>query len=495
MIVAHDLDSARHLREINDTFYEYYELPKVVKKRETDKWWKFLHFDENKKRSFSHLHIDTAEELSTGHSFTNHNLHLSEIQNWRNATILVKGLFPTVPNSPDTMVFMEGTGSGVGDFWYEFWNASGGDQSSWERVFVSWYELEDSTLSFDSEEERDRFASRLDGEEQLFLKQGISLEQIHWRRKKINDEYRGDVDGFRQQFPANAEEAFLSSGRPVFSILNVRERSHQSREAEVGDLEWRTDDKTQKKYVAFNKDVKGYWAIHEHPVKGSYLYAGGFDVSEGIAVVPEWGNRGGDKSAGKIFRRDTKEFVARINVHLDPDEFAREIEKACVYYPSLGALIENNPGGSGNVVIRDLKGIAHVNLLKTVTLDKVHDVRKEQYGWDTNSESKREMIDELIEWVRDKKLVDFDKEFWYQCSTYVRDSKGKTNAQSRKFDDLVVAGALALQAHKIMPAWKAFVPPEAAKAITADMDVAQNWKRQRGPVSQSSVMEDTYAQN
>ena len=490
MIVAHDLESARHLREINDTYYEYYGLPKVKKKRESDKWWKFLHFTPEGRRAYSNLRIDTAEELSTGHSFTLHNLHLSEIQNWRNATVLVKGLFPTVPSNPDTMIFMEGTGSGVGDFWYEFWNSS--FESSWESVFVAWYELEDSTLRFSDEEERSNFEAKLTGEEKLLLRESVTLEQLHWRRKKINDEYRGDIDGFRQQYPSSPEEAFLSSGRPVFSVLNVREKAHEAREGQVGDLEWRMDS-SGRRFVVFSPNPQGYWIIHEEPVKGSYMYAGGFDVAEGLAVVPEWGNRGGDKSSGKIFRRDTKEFVGRINVHLDPDEFAKEIEKACMYWPQLGALVENNPGGSGNVVIRDLKGLPNVYLLKTVTLDKVHDTRIEQFGWDTNKESKREMVDELIEWIREKRLIDFDKEFWYQCSTYVRDSKGKTNAQSRKFDDLVVAGALTLQAHKIMPAWKKEEKPEEKKIITRDMDVPENWKRDE-KVTQESVMEKTYAE-
>jgi len=118
LIVAHSLESAEHIRSMSERFYERYTLPKPKLKKQTEKWWKFLH-KRGGKNIESSLRIDTAENLAAGHSFTLHNLHLSEIQAWPHAEEIVKGLFPTVPNSPDTMVFMEGTGAGVGSYWYD----------------------------------------------------------------------------------------------------------------------------------------------------------------------------------------------------------------------------------------------------------------------------------------------------------------------------------------------------------------------------------------
>jgi hypothetical protein len=69
MIVAHDLDSARHLREMSYRYYEYYDFPKPKLKKESDKWWKFQHKIEGRSAD-SHLRIDTADELSAGHSLT-----------------------------------------------------------------------------------------------------------------------------------------------------------------------------------------------------------------------------------------------------------------------------------------------------------------------------------------------------------------------------------------------------------------------------------------
>lgn len=493
MIVAHDLDSARHLRDMSQRYYDCYDVMKPRIKKESDKWWKFLHFDENDRRSYSHLRIDTAEELSTGISLTIHNLHLSEVQNWRDAQKLARGLLPTVPPHADTMIFMEGTGSGVGDYWYDFCQMSQGHED-WEFVFVAWYEIEDYTLKFQTEDERSNFEARLDGEERLLYKSHVALEQLNWRRHKIDTDYKGDVDGFRQQYPSNPDEAFLTSGRPVFSQLKVRENMLVAQEGKIGSLVWRNDG--DKKKIIFVEEPKGLWELWEEPVKGSYLYCSGNDVAEGIAVQPELGNRGGDKCSSKVFRRDLRKFVAKLNAQIDPDLFSDELEKASLFWEGtsgqLPLLIENNPGGSGNVVIRDLKLISGVNILKTVTLDRVHDTRKEEYGWDTNKESKREMIDELVEAIRDSSFSDPDKESWYQASTYVRDEKGRTNAQSRKFDDEVVATALTLQADKMLPRWS-LPKTESEVKITVDMDVPENWKKGRGGTTQDKVMEKTYA--
>lgn len=493
MIIAHDLDSARHLREMSERYYDYYTFAKPRLKRETDKWWKFMHYV-NKKKVESHLRIDTAEELSTGHSLTLHNLHLSEIQNWRNASMLVKGLFPTVPSSADTMIFMEGTGSGVGDYWYDFCQMAQEPSTGWEFVFVGWYEIEDYTQSFESIEKRGEFISSLDDEEKIYISKGISPEQLYWRRTKIQEDYKGDEDAFRQQYPFDADEAFLTSGSPVFRAIRVKEALAKSKPPiQTGNLIWKKrDDNT--KYVDFEEQKRGLWEIWQEKVTGiDNLYCGGFDVAEGIAIQPEFGIKGGDFSSGKIFRRDERRMVAKINVRLDPDMFAEEIYKAGLYWQRLGILVENNPGGSGNVVIRDLKSRTGIVLLKTVTLDKVHDVKKQEYGWDTNKESKRELIDELTENIREQKFVDFDRDFWYQCSTYVRDAKGRTNAQPRKYDDLVIAGALVFQADKRMP--MIFKPVfEVPKTLSADMDVPYNWSKRSPVPSQAQVMEANYAE-
>lgn len=485
MIVAHDLDSARHLREMSYRYYEYYDFPKPKLKKESDKWWKFQHKIEGKSAD-SHLRIDTADELSAGHSLTIHNLHLSEVQNWRNAQELVKGLFPTVPPSPDTMIFMEGTGSGVGNYWYDFCQMVQQPETEWDFVFVAWFEIDEYQRAFDEGKEKFDFEKSLDQDEKDLFEQGISLEKLHWRRIVLSGDLKGDLDSFHQQYPATPDEAFITSGRPVFPLTTVKKQLNASKEGLQGYLEWKA------KKVIFVPDKRGYWKTWETPDENfGNLYVCGADVAEGIEVIPELGNRGGDFSAARILRRDKRFFCGTFHARIDADLFAEELRKA-FYYWKCPLFPEQNAGGGGNLVISRLRDDPMVKLIKTPVFGKKKELlKKDEVGWETTggkaNSTKRIAIDEMNEAIREGSYEDPDREVWQECSTYVRDAKGATNAQSRKFDDLVMATAITLQGDKYMP-MVFHKTEEKRRKITRDMDVPENWKETH---SRESVMAKT----
>jgi hypothetical protein len=380
----------------------------------------------------------------------------------------------------------------VGDYWYDFCQMAMGD-SSWEFVFVAWFEIEDYMLAFKTEIERSDFEAHLDSEERLLYGQGVSLEQLNWRRLTIKDTYKGVIDDFRQQYPATADEAFLTSGRPVFPMIQVKTGIKNAKEPiKRGYLNWMTRSEVGGasrvgKQLEFKEDERGYWDIWEDVKSNTEnLYVLGADVAEGIAVVPELGNRGGDYSVAKILRRDNKKMVARLRERIDPDLFADELHKASIYW-NCSLLIESNPGGSGNVVIHDLKAIPGVRLLKKYDLTGVVDESRDSYGWLTTKDSKHELIDELTERIREGTFIDLSKNFWLECSTYVRDEKGRTNAQSRKYDDEVIASAIAFQGDKLLPALYNYTP-RAKELFPRDYDVPQNRKT---VITQRQVMEET----
>lgn len=496
MIIAHDLDSARNLRDMSARYYNNFKLEKPEKKNETDKWWKFKHKGKRGEAD-SHLLIDTADELSTGHSLTLHNLHASEIQLWRNATELVKGLFPTIPPHPDTMVFMEGTGSGVGNYWYDFCQVAQDPTSGWEFVFVPWYKVEDYEAPVISQKTTDEIMSKLDELEVDLVAAGVRPAQLLWRRNTIKNAFKGVVEDFQTQYPATPDEAFSTSGRPVFSVSHVKDGMRKSADPiATGNL---ILDRKSHRAVKWIDDPKGLWDVWEKPValKREYLYCLGADVAEGIAVVPEMGIRGGDFSVAKILRRDTKSFVARMRARIDPDLFAEELFKASIYWKHLPMMIENNPGGSGNVVIRDLKVMEGVILMRRTDLKKVHDERKDDFGWRTLKDTKREMIDELVELIREQSFHDPSKNFWSEASTYIRDEKGLTNAQSRKFDDEIIATALTFQAHNFLPAIYNVAPSGEKRLVEPGDDVPENWTRRKQAAlhcgkGQAALMESNF---
>jgi len=148
---------------------------------------------------------------------------------------------------------------------------------------------------------------------------------------------------------------------------------------------------------------------------------------------------------------------------------------------------EQNAGGGGNLVIARLKD-AGVEMLKTPVFGKKRDLEKQdEVGWETFKNTKRIAIDEMTEAIRECSYVDPDREVWYECSTYVRDEKGRTNAQSKKYDDLVMATAITLQADKLMPAVFKF-QMEKKKPWEPDLDVPENFVEKKN--SQDRLMEE-----
>jgi hypothetical protein len=44
----------------------------------------------------------------------------------------------------------------------------------------------------------------------------VDIDQLAWRRHTIRNKCRGAIEAFHQEYPATHEEAFLSSGMPLF---------------------------------------------------------------------------------------------------------------------------------------------------------------------------------------------------------------------------------------------------------------------------------------
>jgi len=139
-------------------------------------------------------------------------------------------------------------------------------------------------------------------------------------------------------------------------------------------------------------------------------------------------------------------------------------------------------------VIRGLKKVPGMKLIKTPSFGKRMDEKKDEYGWETMKNTKRLSIDTLNEQIRNGGFTDYDKDFWYECSTYVRDEKGRTNAQPKKYDDMVMATAITIQADLLIAAtWK----PESVHTvqIARDIDVKENWVK-REKAERENIMEE-----
>lgn len=435
LIVAHKEDASTNLFNMSKLFYE--ELPphiQPMKKASNAKELIFENPDTNAARKRrnpglrSKIKIDTAKNLGAGRSDTIHNLHASEVAFWDNAETVMLGLMQAVPNTPGTMVILESTANGVGGYFYDMWQKAKAGENEFTPMFFAWHEHPEYRMQVPA-------GFRLDNEEKALKSlYGLDDEQIAWRRWCIANNCGGDKELFKQEYPSNDMEAFLTSGRPVFNTEVL-----QAMLVECQPPKWVGNVIEEKGRVKFVEHPKGYLSIWQKPIDGrEYIISA--DVAEGLAH--------GDYSVADVLDRKTLEQVAQWHGHIDPDLFGDEIEKLARLYNRAFVVCEVNNHGLTTVTTLKKK---YRRLYRRRTVDKITNKPREEYGWQTNNKTKRLAIDKLTEVIRERTIKINCKQTVEECLTYVRDDKGGMNAQEGCYDDRVMALAIGVYVNQEVP--------------------------------------------
>jgi hypothetical protein len=423
LIIAHKETASSNLFNMSKLFYE--EMPAPLRPMKKASNAKELIFEnptgdpEEKRKNAglrSKIKIESANNEGAGRSETIHNLHVSELAFWSNPDNVMLGLMQAVPNTPNTMVVVESTSNGVGGMFYNMWKQAERGENDFIPMFFPWFEHAEYSMptpdDFEITEE----------EEELQKLYNLTTDQLTWRRWAIRNNCGGDVDLFKQEYPSYAEESFLSSGRPRFSIGVLKKWLNKAKQGTKGYLE----------KGSFIKDNKGYIEVWEQP-KPNHNYVIGADVSEGLAD--------GDYSAAIVFDATTNQQVAKWHGHIDPDLFAGELEKLGNYYNKALIAVESN--NHGHTVLNILKR-TYINLFQMEKYDENTDTTTKKLGWQTNKKTKPLVIDNMAYMIREKLFETCDSTLINECMTYIREENGSTNAQSGCFDDTVMASAIAL---------------------------------------------------
>ena len=155
--------------------------------------------------------VATAGGEAVGRGETLTHVHASELAFWpkSSAEETWNGLTQAVPSSPNTAIFIESTANGVSGVFYNLWKGAVEGINGFTPVFLPWFA--DPTYR---EPVPDNFFEQTPAEEELVSRYGLDDEQLCFRRKKIA---QNGIDLFKQEYPAEPEEAFLTTGRPVFN--------------------------------------------------------------------------------------------------------------------------------------------------------------------------------------------------------------------------------------------------------------------------------------
>ena len=188
-------------------------------------------------RLWSRIDRDTAENPRAGRSGTLQVLHVSEAAHFANdgekcAEKTMLSLLNSLADVPTSVAIVETTANGAAGWFYEHWlgaatleeTLAGKRGNGWIKVFAPWHVFEDSRI-FSPEFLSSRLPSSpsaLNAREQrgatLF---GWDAAQIAWRRWTLAQKCGGREDLFDQEYPEDERVAFLTSGRPRFSISGM----------------------------------------------------------------------------------------------------------------------------------------------------------------------------------------------------------------------------------------------------------------------------------
>lgn len=160
--------------------------------------------------------VGTAGARAVGRSRTFQLFHGSEVAFWPNDSDHFSGVVQTVADEPGTEIILESTANGPQGEFYERWLKAEAGVGDYIAIFVPWFwddgyrrvpeegfKLRVSTIDKDEDMSEQEYADTYK----------LDIYQMAWRRNKIEE--LGYVK-FKQEYPANATEAFQTTGHDSY---------------------------------------------------------------------------------------------------------------------------------------------------------------------------------------------------------------------------------------------------------------------------------------
>ena len=433
-------------------------------------------------QSGSRLLQGTARNPEAGRSGTFQFVLGTEVARWAeegvsNAAEVLSGLLKcvpsTMPEAGDTAVVLESTARGAsGDFFDRWNNAIDFDEfkegkDGYIKVFAPWYVFSDSLVEFPSDEHKKEFEASLEPEEKEYWnKWGLTLEQMAWRRKVIEEECQRDPEVFEQDYPVTPESAFLTSGRRRFSKRGLQWLREQCRihEPDYGNLVQGTSGGVgiplPNDPISFQSEGDKWNAMAwrwEQPLPGhSYIVTldQAKGASESSSADPD--NHGAQCWRAGIYDGGVwrpPKLVCRLasmgrngpECRWDADILEFEVWKMAQYYG--GALIAVEENFDRGVIERLKQRGAY--LYRREIFNRIEQAKKHSYGWNTNTQTRGILVETMAKSIREFDVEGSGVECFCpwtvdELFAFVVKPSGKAEATDGSHDDQVIAMGIAL---------------------------------------------------
>jgi hypothetical protein len=419
LVIAHNTDSTRALFEKTRLYWRTWPGRRAYK-LQSDTQRRFL-WDH-----LSSMEVATARNVASARGMTLTGVHASEVAFWDEPEELWNGLGEAIPNRPRTLVVIESTANGMGDYFHSTWKRAEVGGNDYAPLFFPWWKhyeytaqhaMLDPTCDYPDTDER-------------WLRDNLGLDEnrLAWRRWKI-EQKNGDVDKFNQEYPSTPGDAFLATGTNVFPLPKLKE-CYKPERGMVGFIVAETGEF----FANSHGDGKGMLTVYRKPHPDNDYF---------VAGDPTYSTQN-DRACIQVINRRTYEQVAVWHGYVDPIQFGYELVKVGKYFGN--AMVSTEVNGPGYGTIATVIASGYPNVWRHRQADRVPGALSPAHGWFSNWNRKEQQVGYL------KHLVlaggngplgagIHDEVTFEQMRDYVAKNSGIgfTNADPAGYDDAVSA--------------------------------------------------------
>ncbi len=379
--------------------------------------------------------------------------HLSEVAFWadtpsKSPEDYVRAVCGAINSVPGTLIVMESTANGVGNYFHSEWMRAKQGLSDKHAVFVPWHEIEIYRAPVDRDQAEELY-DQMDPYERALWDDGRDLEQIAWYHNKRRE--MASQDAFRAEYPSNDIEAFAMSGCNVFSNNHIEALRKECKgpvmKGEVaGAATWGP---SALDNVRFKEDRNGSLEIWTLPdPEHDYLVA--VDIG-GRSAKADW-----SVIAVLDVTTDRPEVVAQWRGHIDHDLLAWKSAQIATFYADALLVIESNTlesentADDGSLFILSRLAMHYPNLYHRGEDSRLEGALRP--GFHTNRATKQAVIQELIARLREGTYVERSHLACDEMAVYQQLPNGTYGARAGHHDDVLMTRAIALYIASVHPA-------------------------------------------
>lgn len=439
-------------------------------------------------------------------------VHLSEVGLWRKTDgrspeDIVRSACSGILLRPLTMIVMESTANGTGNFFHTEYSAAADPNvpSQFDALFISWFQIEQYSLPFENAGALRRFAqwlydnrsndnvlsSREETGRYLWWlwEKGATLQAINWYIQERSG--RNDHAIMASEFPSDDVEAFVHSGTMVFDRYLVEEFDKACRPPRfVGDVYADGDEgRRALENLRFHEDRQGRLCIWAKPEVDDEV-----DITDRYLTVVDVGGRSARADWSVIVVLDRlgmteggrPAVVAQWYGHCDIDRLAWKAAQIAAYYDFSLLVIESNTlethdrerqvegGDQSQYILNQISDVYPALYARRQSEDEIRQGIPRKYGFHTNIATKPMIISTLVKVIREHLYTERDRRCLDEYLSYERKPNGAYGAIVGHHDDLLMTRAIGLHI--------CFHEMDAPRIIPKRRCLA---KKRKGPVSEA----------